>query len=65
MVAGARDASQAQGCVDVLRVLAELSPVDQGVVLATLCGELARLQPRPAEVLAMMLEVARARAGVA
>jgi hypothetical protein len=63
MVAGARDISQATAMTDVHRILAELSPLDQGVVLASLVAELARLQPEPAQTLALMFEAARVRMG--
>lgn len=63
MVAGARDISQTTAIRDVTLVLAELSPLDQGVVLASLVAALARLQPEPAVTLALMFEVARVRLG--
>jgi len=64
MVAGARDISQATAIRDVTLILAELSPLDKGVVLASMVAELARLQPEPAVTLALMFEVAQARLGL-
>jgi len=64
MVDNAREMSRMQACLDVQRVLEELLPVDQGVVLAMVCGEMARLSPRPADLLDAIMQIARAGAGI-